>query len=85
MPRFGSADQAAGQPTPRRTLGLRIRLLAALAKRFGVRLVLPAITSMEQGAVSEYDDQPEAVAAHMPQEERTHARVFEAMNEAPSG
>ena len=34
------------------------------------------IAGIEQGAGSEYDGQPEAMAARMPQAERSHARIF---------
>jgi VIT1/CCC1 family predicted Fe2+/Mn2+ transporter len=31
---------------------------------------------MEAGATAMYDDQPEAVAEHLPEDERSHARIF---------
>ncbi|NTV52257.1 MAG: rubrerythrin family protein, partial [Candidatus Firestonebacteria bacterium] len=76
---------AAGGTLPRNSVNLRIRLLVWLAQRFGVKMILPSLAALEQGAVSEYDDQPEAVAARMPQAEQSHARVFGAMNDQDQG
>jgi VIT1/CCC1 family predicted Fe2+/Mn2+ transporter/rubrerythrin len=77
--------KAGGGRLPQRVLDPRTRLLGWLAGKFGVKMVLPSIAAMEQGAVSEYDGQPEAVAARLPQEERSHARIFGAMQENPQG
>jgi len=77
--------KAGGGTLPPRVLDLRTRVLGWLAQKFGVKLVLPSIAALEQGAVSEYDGQPEAMAARLPQAERSHARIFEAMNENPQG
>lgn len=54
----------------------RTRLLGWLAQRFGASLVLPTIADLEHSASAAYDDQPEAQMLNMPQEERSHARVF---------
>ncbi len=66
----------AGIIIPEYTPGPRIRMLQWLAGRFGTGAILPIITSMERSAVHTYDNQPEARAAGMPSEERSHARVF---------
>jgi vacuolar iron transporter family protein len=71
--------QAAGQPVPTYTLGLRMRLLVWMAKHFGVSSVLPMISRSERGASRDYEAQPEARAAAMPADERSHARIFRAV------
>ena len=67
----------AGEIVPDLLPTWRTRILGWLARRFGVALVLPTITEIEKGASSDYDHQPEAQAAGMAQEERSHARVFQ--------
>lgn len=54
----------------------KVRLLGWLARRFGTGFVAPIVTSMELSAQGMYDDQPEAVAANLPEDERSHARLF---------
>ena len=66
----------AGEPVPTYTPGWRIRALIWLAQRFGVNSVLPMVSSMERGASHDYDEQPEARAAGMPKDERSHERLF---------
>ncbi len=66
----------AKQPVPEDIPTTRVRMLLWMAKRFGVGTVLPMITSSERGASQAYDTQPEARAAGMPAEERSHERVF---------
>jgi VIT1/CCC1 family predicted Fe2+/Mn2+ transporter len=56
----------------------RIRMLMWLARRFGPSIVLPVINSFERTGSREYDNQPEAISAGMPQVERSHARLIEA-------
>jgi VIT1/CCC1 family predicted Fe2+/Mn2+ transporter len=56
--------------------GWRIHMIIWLAKRFGVNSVLPMVSSMERGASHDYDTQPEARAAGMPGDERSHERLF---------
>ena len=68
--------RAAQQPVPEDIPTARVRMLLWMAKRFGVGTVLPMITSSERGASHAYDTQPEARAAGMPAEERSHERVF---------
>jgi vacuolar iron transporter family protein len=65
-----------GQTLPSYTAGWRTHLIIWLAKRFGVNSVLPMVSSMERGASHEYDTQPEARAAGMPRDERSHERLF---------
>ena len=66
----------AGEPVPTYTAGWRIRMIIWLAKRFGVNSILPMVSSMESGASHDYDTQPEARAAGMPRDERSHERLF---------
>jgi VIT1/CCC1 family predicted Fe2+/Mn2+ transporter len=65
-----------GEPVPTYTAGWRTRMIIWLAKRFGVNSVLPMVSSMESGASHDYDTQPEARAAGMPKDERSHERLF---------
>ncbi len=67
---------AAQQPVPADTPTTRVRMLLWLARRLGVNTVLPMMVSSERGASHSYDTQPEARAAGMPAEERSHERVF---------
>src|SRR3990170_577926 len=54
---------------------LRVRLLGFLAKRFGVRSVLPIVRGMEAGAYGMYMAQDEAAQAIAP-DEREHGRTL---------
>ncbi len=54
----------------------RARLLGWLAGRFGPAFVLPAIAANEARDVGVYDNQPEAVSAGLPADERSHARLM---------
>ncbi len=57
----------------------RTRALAFLARRFGPDFVLPVINTLEQSDSGHYDTQPEAVAGGLPQAERSHSRVLQAI------
>lgn len=59
--------------------GFRTRALTWLARRFGPGFVLPAINTLEHVDSGSYDKQPEAVAGGLPQAERSHARIIEAL------
>ncbi|MDE2166592.1 MAG: VIT1/CCC1 transporter family protein [Alphaproteobacteria bacterium] len=65
--------------------GLRSRLLAWLARRFGAETVLPIVDTLERSDVTQYDAQPEAAAAGLPDDERSHARIIQAMARPPRG
>lgn len=69
--------QAAGQPLPSAKPSLRVRALGWLARRFGTGIVAPIVMRLEVADTGMYDDQPEAVAAGLPNDERSHARVFQ--------
>lgn len=66
----------AGAKVPHYKPSWRVRLLAWLARRFGTASVSPIVTRMEMSAYTMYDDQPEAIAADLPRDERSHARLF---------
>jgi len=68
-----------GLNAPRLEPDLRTRALRWLARRFGPAFVLPTINSLEQIDSSQYDKQPEAVAGGLPNAERSHARIIEAL------
>jgi VIT1/CCC1 family predicted Fe2+/Mn2+ transporter len=68
--------EAAGAPIPPAKPSFRVRLLGWIARRFGTELVAPVVVQIEAGGVDMYDDQPEAVAAGLPADERSHARLF---------
>jgi len=72
------------EPEPYRA-GLRASVLEWMTRRFGVSAVLPMVTSMESKAVHEYDDQVVARAAGMPQQERSHARIFSVIRSTRGG
>jgi vacuolar iron transporter family protein len=59
--------------------GFRTRVLGWLASRFGPRFVLPTVNTLEQMDSGQYDAQPEAVSAGLPKQERSHARIIEAI------
>jgi VIT1/CCC1 family predicted Fe2+/Mn2+ transporter/rubrerythrin len=65
-----------GETIPTYTPGWRIHMIIWLAKRFGVNSVLPMVSSMERDASHDYATQPEARAAGMPKDERSHERLF---------
>ncbi len=58
----------------------RARLLMWIAKRFGADLVLPIIKSFERGATDMYTGNAIAERAGLPQDESSHARVFDALS-----
>jgi VIT1/CCC1 family predicted Fe2+/Mn2+ transporter len=60
-------------------VGWRSRALAWLSRRFGPAFVLPTINVLERGDSAQYDAQPEAVAAGLPRDERSHARLVQAV------
>jgi vacuolar iron transporter family protein len=68
--------RATGQPTPAARIGWRSHTLGWLARRFGPQFVLPTINAMEQVDSHSYDGQPEASAAALPADERSHARLL---------
>ncbi len=77
----------AGARVPRARPSVRVKVLAWLARRFGTRTVLPTIMRLELADTTMYDQQPEAVEAGLPEDERSHARIFRemAVRRAPPG
>ena len=63
----------------------RMRVLAWAARRFGPEIVLPLVNSLERADFDKYDAQPEAVAAGLPGDERSHSRIIAAMARPPHG
>jgi len=63
------------EPGPRRP-SWRARTMAFLARRFGAKIVLPTVATLEQVDQAGYDDQPETAATNMSDQERSHARVL---------
>lgn len=68
--------RAAGAEVPHYKPSLRVKTLGWIARRFGTSVVSPIVTRMEMSATAVYDNQPEAVAANLPADERSHARLF---------
>src|SRR5579872_60113 len=69
--------RAAGAPEPRFSPTLRTRLLAALARRFGPRFVMPSLAAAEYADRDKYASQ--ADAASLSADERGHASVVNAL------
>lgn len=70
---------AIGQQPGAHRPGWRSRMLGLLARRFGPDFVLPVVHTLERADSSQYDAQPEAVAARLPQAERSHAHIVQAL------
>jgi VIT1/CCC1 family predicted Fe2+/Mn2+ transporter len=68
--------RATGHDPGRRRPSWRARTMVFLAHRFGPRLVLPTVATLEQVDQHLYDDQPETQGTGMRAEERSHARVL---------
>src|SRR5579883_696885 len=69
--------RAAGAPAPRYSPSLRTRLLAALARRFGPRFIMPSLAAAEYADRDKYATQ--ADAASLSADERGHASVVSAL------
>jgi vacuolar iron transporter family protein len=69
--------RAAGAPEPRFSPSLRTRLLAALARRFGPRFVMPSLAAAEYADRDKYASQADAAA--LSADERGHASVVSAL------
>ncbi len=69
----GGASASAPKP------GWRTRLLIRCARWFGADLVLPAAATLEHVDRAQYDDQPETRGTEMPSQERSHARILNAL------
>jgi vacuolar iron transporter family protein len=71
--------RAAKQTVAPARLNWRTRTLIFLARRFGPQFVLPNIVSLEQADSHHYDQQTEARAGGLPQQEQSHARLLRAI------
>jgi vacuolar iron transporter family protein len=78
--RLKTAGAGGREPGP----SARARLLGWLGRRFGPGFVLPTVAAGEARDSSVYDDQPEAAAAGLANDERSHRRIVQAV-EAQSG
>jgi VIT1/CCC1 family predicted Fe2+/Mn2+ transporter len=70
----------AGAIVPEVGPSFRVRLIGWLAGRFGAAAVLPLVMAGEVGDSALYHAQPEARAAGLDADERSHARVFRAIS-----
>ncbi|HSD71275.1 MAG TPA: VIT1/CCC1 transporter family protein [Thermoanaerobaculia bacterium] len=77
--------RAAGVEAPRFRPSARTRVLAWLARRWGARFVLPTVVGLEQADRNKYDAQPEAVAAGLPGDEHSHARLLTQIQRSGGG
>ncbi len=75
----------AGDTSPLPSPSRRARALMWMARRFGADSVLPIMKAMEFGADSVYAGEPIAVAAYLPQDERTHARIVATLTAPRNG
>ena len=71
--------QQSGHRLPKRRIGWRTRALAQFAKWFTPQFVLPTINAMEQVDSHSYDAQTETHDTRLPVEERSHARLLQAI------
>jgi VIT1/CCC1 family predicted Fe2+/Mn2+ transporter len=74
-----------GERIPTLKPSFRARGLAFLARRFGPGFVLPVVNTLEQVDSGTYDQQAEAVAVGLPQDERSHARILSAITSNDEG
>lgn len=63
----------------------RARVLMLLARRLGARAVLPTVAASESVARNDYLAEPETAHTRMTVQERSHARVLEAMLRSRGG
>lgn len=74
---------SAGVRLPKFRTSWRTRTLGWIAKRFGVGVVLPTVQALERADSDKYAHQ--ADAKHLDAEERSHARVLQAITSVPGG
>jgi vacuolar iron transporter family protein len=72
------------EPGPRRP-SWRARLLAWIARRCGAQLILPTVATREYTSRNDYLHEPETAATRMTAQERTHARLLQALLRRASG
>lgn len=64
---------------------LKSRMMARHASRYGAQAVVGSIAKVEAKAAGGYDGQADAESVGMPAEERSHARVFDALASSKVG
>lgn len=72
--RLAGKNKQFSPPSP----SARARILGWLARRFGPAFVLPTLAANETRDSAAYDNQPEARAAGLPADERSHALMMQA-------
>lgn len=75
---------SANYPIPRRKIGWRTKALALLAKQFRPQFILPTVNAMEQVDSHSYDAQTDTHDTQLPVEERSHARLLQAITSSSS-
>jgi VIT1/CCC1 family predicted Fe2+/Mn2+ transporter len=70
----------AGETLPPYQVSPRTRLVAALARRFGVAFVIPSITARELADRDRYSSQEDAIAAGLSSAEHDHAAIMRAVS-----
>ena len=80
----GQLDRV-GARRPQLRPSFRARAMSFLAHRFGVGFVLPTIAAAEARDSAQYDNQPEAAAAGLSADERSHARIIQAAEQNVGG
>ena len=75
--------EEAGETLPEFTPSWRTRTLGWVARRFGPRVVLPSVASLEQSGTDNYAGQPDARDFHG--DERSHSRVIQMMSSMTGG
>ena len=72
------------EPGPRRP-SWRARVLVWTARRLGPRAILPTVAKREAVSRNDYAGQAETAHTRMPAQERSHARMLQAMLTRPAG
>ncbi|HVZ68870.1 MAG TPA: VIT1/CCC1 transporter family protein [Rhizomicrobium sp.] len=63
----------------------RARIMAWLSRRLGAAAMLPVVAGAEAHDIAHYDNQPDAVKAGLPNDERSHARIIQAVARSAGG
>ncbi|HQT93627.1 MAG: rubrerythrin family protein [Acidobacteria bacterium 21-70-11] len=72
----------AGAHVLARRPSVRSRVIVWLSRRFGTQSVIPMLAMKEQAGRSDYDGQPDALAANLPAVENSHARLLSTISHA---
>ncbi len=81
---FTAKLKAAGIRVPKFRPSWRTTTLVWLAKRFGVKAVLPSVMSMERMATGEYGKEPD-ISKGMMADEQSHARLIKHITQSAKG